>query len=58
MWSKPNTAVFSFCYERPMQSARRPKLDALKKAMVPMATFMKESRSSVIASQQGCCVWD
>ena len=31
---------------------------SIKKAMVPMATFMKESRSSVIASQQGCCVGD
>ena len=28
----------------------------IKKAMVPMATFMKESRSSVLASQQGRCV--
>ena len=27
---------------------------SMKKAMVPMATFMKESRSSVIVSQQGC----
>ena len=27
-----------------------------KKAMVPMATFMKKNRSSVIVSQQGLCV--
>ena len=32
-------------------------LASIRKSMVPMATFMKESRSSVIASQQGHYAW-